>query len=227
MDEVVVFGASRKQVTNPAAEDFRTRIQRCAIAIRLSMIRGLLFLMVACGRSPESIAIPPAPPAQAVLELPTPLSSGVISASFYQQIRSNPTLGSALDEAMIPALEVAGPPQQRLAAFHQARQEALDALTTDTTPGPPPTADQIAMGPIGPMGDPLQLAFDRVCTDVLRLWFRTHAKAISAANSPQEQRVKALNTLATLAAESFSWDPSAATSTKVEVNLVRAVLEEG
>ena len=148
------------------------------------------------------------------LQLPSGLSPEV-----YQRLRKDPTLGPALDREMIPALEQAGSPADRLAAFAKARDAALAGWK------PTLDADQAASKATGPMTPPTRTAFDQVSTDVLRGWFIQVAEAVAAAG-PRDAAIATIKELEPQAQAAFPWDASAAQSVAVRIRLVRAQLEE-
>jgi hypothetical protein len=142
-----------------------------------------------------------------------------VSPEQYQRVRADATLGEALDRAMIPALERAGAPAERLAAFEQARATALAAWQ------PALTAEEAASKATGPMEHPGRKAFDLVSTDVLRAWFIQTAEA-AAADAPRDDAIAAITDLEARARASFGWDATTAESVAVRVMLVRAGLEQ-
>ncbi len=144
---------------------------------------------------------------------------GGLSPELYKRVRSDPTLGPALDREMIPALEQAGTAADRLVAFAKARALALSTWKPRLSPA---EAASKATGPMAPAG---RTAFDQVCTDVLRAWFIQVAEAVAAAG-PRDAASAAIKDLEIRAAAAFPWDATAAQSVAVRTRLVRAQLEE-
>lgn len=144
---------------------------------------------------------------------------GGVTPDAYQQVRGDATLGPALDREMIPALEKAGSPADRIAAFTAARDAALARWKA-----PPGTASK-KTGPQPGSPHPVRRAFDLVSTDVLRAWFIQVSEAV-AATGRNDQVLATLTDLETRARGSFGWDTGAAESVAVRVMLVRKQLEQ-
>ena len=153
---------------------------------------------------------------------------GALAGAFYEKVRSDPILGQALDGAMIPALEADRPPAERLAAFQDSRTHAIEAYRAiaASTVGTPPSLDEIAARGLGPPGDPVLNDFDRVCTDVLRTWFRAYAATLAGAGASPEARGVALDELALLATGALPWAAGQGRSAQVEVTLAKAAMIE-
>ena len=154
---------------------------------------------------------------------------GVIPASIYDQVRAQRELGEALDQHMLPSLASELPPAARVAAFLDARAQALDAYAKGKPSGPPkvPSAEQLASGGIGPPpGDPLRRAFDTVCTDVLRTWFRGYAAWLAHGGGSMALRSAALAELEAAAPAAFPWAAGQGESARVEVMLANQAMLE-
>ena len=180
-------------------------------------------LLLACAGTPAN------GPEEIVSEPYALVLPGVISADFYVKVRSRSALQKALDEQMLPALTAENPPAERIAAFLIAREAGLAADKEELSNGPPkiPTAEEIAAGPIGPRGDTVHLAFDRVSTDVLRTWFRDYSDWLSRREDvSMDQRELDLKALEAVAAEAIPWSSGEGESARVEVMLARAAMLE-
>ena len=191
------------------------------------MIHFLLvaFLCVGCAARPEPPATEVTVPEPYSLSLP-----GVIPDDLYNQVRTRPALKKGLDGGVIPALTSDASPAERVKALHEARAAALTADKETQPQGPPkiPTAEDLAAGPIGPRpGDPMHRAFDRVCTDVLRTWFRSYAAWLSSRSEVSiEQRITELEALEGAAPDAIPWSPGDGESARIDVSLARAVMLE-
>jgi hypothetical protein len=196
----------------------------------------------ACTKTPEKSPTRPAneaPPAQAPAENVSDATSTTVaesvdgpmveraitlklpdgvSAALYARVRADATLGPALDQKMIPALEAKGTPGERIAAFRAARDKALSVYR------PNPTPEEAASPATGPMEDPCRVAFDKVSTDVLRAWFIQSAEAVAAAAGGDAAEV--IRALEAAAKTAFPWEPQIGQSVAVRLLLVGRQLEQ-
>lgn len=143
-----------------------------------------------------------------------------ISQVFYDRVRADATLGSALDREMIPVLQASGPPADRIVAFVAARERALAHWDGKLTP------EEGASQATGPMENPGRVAFDRVSTDVLRAYLIATAERIAAGTSPNHDKLATLRDLEERARKAFVWDPASGDSVAVRLMLIRASIEQ-
>ena len=87
-------------------------------------------------------------------------------------------MGQALDGAMVPALQAAGPPEARLRAMIEASSAAREAFASA---GGSPTLDYNGM--------------DQVVVDLKQAFFLALSQAIAEAQRPASERLAALDAL--------------------------------
>ena len=147
---------------------------------------------------------------------------GGLHPSYYERVRQDPRLAPALDEQMLPALRSDASPADRLQRFERARRAGIAAYEAARARGEATaTAEEQAAIVEGPMPDPALQAFDKVCTDALRTFFLSYARAL-AADLDGEARDAGLDALAALTDGAFPWDEGATKSARVDVVLVKA-----
>lgn len=146
----------------------------------------------------------------------------------HDRVRADDRMRLALDGIMIPALEAAGSPSQRLQTFEKGRVQAVGTYYNAVASNHAYLIDRekrsLATGS-GP--HPVLDALDRVSADILDTWFLTLARAVADGPGSREERAGALSLLEGLARDAVPWRPEVAENVVLGLILLQDDLRAG